>query len=99
MNLASYGDDYPNDTVNYGHNPALASNNRNAKYGDHTLQGLKTDVRYFDASASFLINPKSMMNIAMGFRARKRHSGLTDESSRHIYMALRWSIKSHYYDY
>lgn len=99
MNLASYGDDYPNDTVNYGHNPALASNNRNAKYGVHTLQGLKTDVRYFDASASFLINPKSMMNIAMGFRARKRHSGLTDESSRHIYMALRWSIKSHYYDY
>lgn len=99
VNIAQYGDDYPNDSITYGHNPALASTLKNATYGVRTLQGLKTDIRYVDVAGSFVINPKTMMNIAVGLRVRTRKSELTDEMSRNFYVALRWSIKSKYYDY
>lgn len=98
MNIIAYGDD-PNDSTNYGHNPELASNSRISTYGVHMLQGLRTDVKYFDAQASFLINPKSMMHIAAGLKVRSRKSDQTDESSKNFYVALRWGIKSRYYDY
>lgn len=99
VNIAKYGDDFPGDTVTYGHNPTLASDTRNAQYGVHTLQGLKTELHYFDVSGSFIINPKSMLNVSAGLRIRTRESEQTSEYSRNFYVALRWSLKSKYYDY
>lgn len=99
LNVAKYGDEIPNDTVYYGHNPNLPSGLRVSQYGVKTLQGLKTDLRYFDLSGSFIINPKNMMNVTAGFRLRTRKSEQTDEQSKHVYVALRWSLKSKYYDY
>ncbi|MGN0028779.1 MAG: hypothetical protein ACI35Q_03485 [Marinilabiliaceae bacterium] len=98
-NIIAYGDDYPNDSTNFGHNPERATGTLNSAYGAHILQGLRTDVRYFDGMASFVINPKSMMNVAAGIKVRNRKSDLTDESSKNFYIALRWGIKSRYYDY
>lgn len=98
-NVIAYGDDIPGDSVSYGHNPERRSTLRNSAYGIHMLQGLKTDVHYFDCSGSFIINPRNMMNLTAGVRIRKRSSDLTDEVSKNFYMALRWSIKSRYYDY
>ena len=98
-NVIAYGDDIPGDSVSYGHNPERRSTLRNSAYGIHMLQGLKTDVHYFDCSGSFIINPRNMMNLTAGVRIRKRSSDLADEVSKNFYMALRWSIKSRYYDY
>ncbi len=98
-NITAYGDDWKNDSISYGHNPERRSNSRGSSYGVHMLQGLRTDVRYFDGSASFIINPRSMMNITAGVRLRSRKSDMTDETSRNFYVALRWSLKSKYYDY
>lgn len=99
-NIIAYGDDYKADSVvSLGHNPERASGRLNSYYGVHMLRGLRTDVRYFDGMASFIINPKSMMNITAGVRLRSRKSDMTDENSKHFYVALRWGIKSRYYDY
>ena len=99
LNVAKYGDDFPKDTISYGHNPNVPSDNRPSQYGMKTLQGLKTDLKYFDLSGSFIINPRNMMNVTAGFRYRTRQSEQTDEHSRHLYVALRWNLKSKYYDY
>lgn len=99
-NIIAYGDDYPSDSVvSLGHNPELASGRLNTYYGVHMLRGLRTDISYFDGMASFIINPKSMMNITAGVRIRKRDSDQTAEESRHFYVSLRWGLKSRYYDY
>ncbi len=98
-NLIAYGDDFPNDSVHYGHNPEVASTTRNANYGVNMLQGLRTDVKYFDAQASFIINPRNMMNLTAGVRLRSRKSDMTDEESKNFYVSLRWSLKSRYFDY
>lgn len=97
-NIIAYGDDFPNDTISYGHNPERPSYNTKSIYGNHMLQGLRTDLRYFDGAASFIINPKTMMNVTAGVRIRKRSSDLTSEDSRNFYVALRWAIKNRYYD-
>ena len=99
FNIAQYGDDFPNDTISYGHNPDIASNYRNADYGVEMLQGVKTKLVYGDASMSFIINPRSMLNLTLGFRYRKCTSDYVDEESKHFYFALRWSLKNLYYDF
>lgn len=99
VNVTQYGDDFPGDTISYGHNPNIASMKRNSQYGVKMQQGLKTDLRYFDLSAAYIINPRNMMNVTAGVRIRKRTSERTNEESKNFYVSLRWSLKSHYYDY
>ncbi len=99
LNKLVYGDDYKNSDTSYGHNPNVHSNLRPSDYGIKTLQGLKTEVRYLDAQASFIINPRNMMNLTLGLRTRSRSSDQTDELSKHVYFALRWSLMSRYYDF
>lgn len=99
FNYAKYGDDIPGDTLSYGHNPNIPSKMRNAQYGVHTLQGNKTTLKYADFSATLLINPRNMMNFTMGVRTRKMNSQTDANNSTHMYFALRWSLKNHYYDY
>ncbi len=99
VNVAAYGDDFPSDSVTYGHRPTVASDTRNAQYGVRTLQGLRTDLRYYDISGSFIVNPRTMFNLSAGVRIRTRRSEMTDEISRQVYVAARWSLKSKYYDY
>ena len=98
MNITKYGDDYPNDSTSYGHDPFKASGTHKG-YGYRTLRGLETKLNYADISASFIVNPRSMLNVTMGWQGRRRRSDLTDETSSHLYVAARWSLKSHYYDY
>lgn len=99
VNSASYGDDFPKDTISYGHNPNIASIKRNAQYGVQMLQGLRTDLLYADGSLSFVINPRSMCNITVGARYRRKKSELQTDESTHFYFALRWSLKNLYYDF
>lgn len=99
FNFAQYGDDIPGDTLSYGHNPVIASKKRNAQYGVEMLQGNKTTIKYFDAAATLLINPRTMMNFTVGLRYRDMKSDYATNQSTHIYFALRWSLKNRYFDY
>ncbi len=99
MNYAQYGEDIPGDEKSYGHNPDVASSNRNATYGVLMLQGAKTTLKYTDVAASFIINPRCMMNITAGCRLRSLQSEYESDASHHFYVALRWSLKQHYFDF
>lgn len=99
FNFAQYGDDIPNDTLSYGHNPVIASVKRNGQYGIKMLQGNKTTVKYGDFATTFLINPRTMMNFTAGVRLRKMDSDYDSKSTKNFYFALRWSLKNRYYDY
>lgn len=99
VNAARYGDDFPGDSLSYGHNPEMPSFNRAHNYGVKMFQGVDTRLLYFDAEAAWVVNPRSLLNLAAGFRYRRRESDLCDEVSKHVWVALRWSLKGHYYDY
>ncbi|MBP5418852.1 MAG: hypothetical protein J6Y72_03460 [Bacteroidales bacterium] len=99
LNIAQYGADFANDTISYGHNINTPNDYRASDDGMYTCQGLKTNVRFADVSATCLINPKTAFNFTTGFRYRKQTSDELELVSKHIYVALRWSLKHHYYDY
>lgn len=99
FNYAKFGGDIPGDEANYGHDPNRSSNDRNANYGIKMLQGSLCKLVYGDVAASVLINPRNMLNFTVGFRSRTldgEHGQSGD--SKHIYFALRWSLKNQYYD-
>lgn len=98
-NYAKYGADIKGDTCTYGQNLNIASENRNKDLGVATLQGDLTKLAYVDVAASFIINPRSMMNVAMGYRMRNQKSDFTNVKSNHFYFALRWSLKERLFDF
>lgn len=97
LNVAMYGDD-TNDT-NYGHNIYLPSNNRPYDYGHTIGQGTKTNLLFADASLSYLINPRNMMNITIGGRIRQIKTPMETLDSQHLYLSFRMSLKNLYYDF
>ncbi len=99
FNFAQYGDDIPGDTLSYGHNPNIPSKLRNSQYGVELLQGNKTTIKYADMAATLLINPRTMMNFTIGMRYRDAKSDYDNNTSTHVYFALRWSLKNTYFDY
>lgn len=100
LNIAEYGADIKGDTCSYGQNINLPSTKHNVDYGVRTLQGDRTKLTYFDASASFIINPRNMMNVAVGYRMRNTKSErAADTESSHFFFALRWSIKERIFDF
>ena len=99
MNISQYGNDFAGDTISYGRNVNVPNDNKLSKYGNYTCQGLKTNVRYFDMAATCLLNPKTAFNFTVGYRYRKQTNDEENLISKHFYVALRWSLKHHYYDY
>ena len=97
INIAKYGAD--TDSTFYGHDIRRPSDDRTTDYGHTTGQGVRTDLLYADGSVSFLINPRCMMNIAIGGRYRRLKDDAHTEESKHFYVALRWSLKNLYYDF
>ncbi len=99
INATKYGDDFPNDTLSYGHNPNIDSNSRNKSYNVSTLQGLETKLLYAELTGSYIINPRSMMTVTAGLRYRKRQSNQTKEEAKQAYIALRWNIRGRQWGY
>lgn len=97
LNVAMYGDDTKD--TNYGHDIYLPSNTRPYDYGHFVGQGTKTDLLFGDASISYLINPRNMFNICLGGRYRKTTTSEITHESKHIYFAVRMSLKNFYYDF
>ena len=94
-----YGDDFPKDSVSYGHNPLINSTKRVSSRDVRTLQGLETKLLYVNLNGAFIINPKTMMTLTAGVRLRKRESERTKEDSKQVYVALRWNIRPRNFSY
>ena len=68
-------------------------------YGNKILQGLKTTINYWDAHISYLINPRTNMNLVLGIARRTMTSDLNDKSANLVYFGFRTSLTNLYYDF
>jgi hypothetical protein len=68
-------------------------------HGHFIGQGLKTTIMNGSGSVSFLINPKSNMNLCLGLRHRKYSNDLESGTNTMLYFAFRTSLRNLYYDF
>jgi hypothetical protein len=94
---ARYGKD--SESINYGHDIFLPSDDRPSDYG-HTLgQGVKTTLNIADASLTFLVNPRNQFNLSAGVRYREEKNAMETLKTAFVYLGIRTSLKSLYYDF
>ena len=72
---------------------------RYGTYGHKIGQGLKTDILNFSGEISWLINPRTNMNIAIGGRYRKESNIIGDNSNKIFFVTFRTSLRNFYYDF
>lgn len=97
INYIIYGADSAN--VNYGKDIFRSYNDHPNEYGNFVGQGIKTTVIYNDFRVSYLLNPKTNLNISLGVSNRSESSDITDKNSTYIYFGLRTSLHNFYYDF
>jgi len=74
-------------------------------YGNEIGQGIKTNILNFSGEISWLVNPKTNMNIAIGGRYRKQSNEQGDNFDKYenvnklFYITLRTSLRNFYYDF
>ena len=87
--------------ISYG-GDIFKSNQNPPRYGSHGHkigQGIKTDILNFSGELSYLINPKTNMNIAIGGRYRKESNENGNNVNKLFYITLRTSLRNIYYDF
>lgn len=82
------------DGLNYGSDIFAPYTNRPFEYGNYTGQGLKTKIYTGDASVSYLINPATRLNIALGLSERWLSNSAGTEHCSYLYVALRTKLFS-----
>jgi len=104
---AMHGRDY-DDLISYGGDIFRDNQDRKNKdvngfalgsHGHVIGQGLKTTIFNGSGSVSFLINPKSNMNLCLGLRQRKFSNDLDYGTNTMLYFAFRTSLRNLYYDF
>jgi hypothetical protein len=100
--------------VSYGGDIFKPSGNRYGSHGHEIGQGIRTDILNFSGELSWLINPKTDMNIAIGGLYRTQTKGsyeIIDKYSGNIpiekatinnyvfFITLRTSLRNLYYDF
>ncbi len=68
-------------------------------WGNKVLQGVKTTLIYNDCKISYLINPKTNLNISLGVANRIERSALGLRNDLFIYFGIRTSLTNLYYDF
>ncbi|MFT3739790.1 MAG: hypothetical protein QM786_13620 [Breznakibacter sp.] len=94
---AMYGKDV--DDGSYGKDIFKSNNSRINDYGNVIGQGLKTDLEFADASASYLVNPRNNFNFTVGFRYRNEKNDQETLTSKFVYVGIRTSLRNLYYDF
>lgn len=87
--------------TNYGNNIFLPSSEPTLTSTNVTmLQGIKSTLIYMDAHISYLMNPKTNMNITLGVSRRTLTNSVYKEpASTLIYLGFRTSIENMYTDF
>jgi hypothetical protein len=94
---ATYGLD-PNGE-DYGKNILLSYNDRSLQYGSHVGQGLKTNLNFMEAKASYLINPKYNLRLELGGVYRREKSVEFTDNTKLITFGLRSTFRNLYQDF
>jgi hypothetical protein len=96
--IAMHGEDY-DETTSYGGDIYRANTTRPSDYGIYIGQGLKTDIQNLSGSISFLINPKTNMNISIGGRYRKATNEIETSENTFLNLSLRTSLRNVYWNF
>ncbi|MGI8891940.1 MAG: hypothetical protein ACR2GN_00635 [Bacteroidia bacterium] len=86
-------------TFNYGNNIFKNYQNRPSEYGNEHLQGLQTTTMFTDLKLSYLINPKTNMNVELGVINRNLTNDLYEQNTMWVYFGFRTAIYNYYYDF
>jgi hypothetical protein len=97
LNYILYGADSA--AINYGKDIFQSYNNHPKEYDNFVGQGIKTTVIYNDLRLSYLINPRTNLNISLGISNRMESSSLADLNTSYIYFGIRTSLHNFYYDF
>ncbi len=97
LNYILYGADSAN--INYGKDIFQSYNNHPKDYDNFVGQGIKTTVIYNDLRVSYLINPRTNLNISLGISNRMESSSIADINTSYIYFGIRTSLHNFYYDF
>lgn len=95
-NLISYGGDIHRD--NKDRTKVDSQGFKLGSHGHFIGQGLKTTIFNGSGEVSFLINPKSNMNLSLGFHQRKLSNNIEKGTNTMLYFAFRTSLRNLYYD-
>ncbi len=102
---AIHGKDYydssrpADDQISWGGDIFVSNMKRYDSHGHEIAQGLETTIKHAAASVSFLVNPKSNMNISAGIRLRDSNSVLENKQNVIFHFAFRTSLRNFYYNF
>ena len=86
-------------TFNYGSNIFKNYRDRPSEYGNEILQGLETTTLFTDLKVTYLINPKTNMNVELGVINRNLTNDLQEQNTMWIYFGFRTALYNYYYDF
>ncbi|MGI8893259.1 MAG: hypothetical protein ACR2GN_07335 [Bacteroidia bacterium] len=85
-------------TFNFGSNIFKNYQDRPTEFGNVHLQGLETTTLFTDLKLSYLINPKTNMNVELGVINRNLTNDLQEQKTMWVYFGFRTAIYNYYYD-
>ncbi len=97
LNYILYGADGVG--VNFGKNIFRSYEDYPKEYNNFVGQGIKTSVIYNDLRISYLINPKTNLNICIGITDRFERTDFSKNHSTYFYVGIRTSLHNFYYDF
>ncbi|MBI5219165.1 MAG: hypothetical protein HY958_09575 [Bacteroidia bacterium] len=100
FNYAMYGADTANS--HWGNNIFLPDENAQLGYpswGNKVLQGVQTTLMYKDFRLTYIVNPKTNLNVSIGISNRTQKAALSSKDDFFIYISVRTSLSNFYYDF
>ncbi|MFZ4400151.1 MAG: hypothetical protein ACOYO1_08965 [Bacteroidales bacterium] len=97
LNYIVYGADSAG--INYGKDIFRSYEDYPKTYNNFVGQGINTRVIYNDFRLSYLINPRTNMNISVGLTDRYEITDSYNKHSCYFYLGFRTSLHNFYYDF
>ena len=87
------------DGINMGNNIFADYTSHGSEYYNEIGQGCNVILQNTSAKAAFLINPRTNMNVYVGFNRRSEESDGSKTTKNLITFGLRTSLQNIYYDF
>ena len=97
LNYILYGADSAG--VNFGKDIFRSYEDYPKAYNNFVGQGVKTNVIYNDFRISYLINPRTNLNMCVGVTDRFEITDLSKNHTAYFYVGIRSSLHNFYYDF
>ena len=97
MNYIEYGADTLG--YNFGKDIFRSYEDHPKEYNNFVGQGITTTVIYNDLRISYLVNPRTNMNLSLGITDRYEITDAYNKHSAYVYIGFRTSLHNFYYDF